>query len=385
MPPIKKRQRISRPAIAVMLAAFLAAGFAGALWFATRAAYSATSDLNSDGKVDVMDFSILLSNWSKTASGLKGDLDGNGTVNIIDLSTLLSHWGSAVATPTPTPATPTPTPPTGGINTYIGACPANPGGTSLTAAQSVLNKWGTGAAIRQFNGDITTGPNHPSGASIVHTSYRPSVSQVNSGALDTQIEALIQRTPAGDVIEFYHEPDNDGLTGTGITDMIKAKNRLYEIKQRVKPTVLVAATMTGGFFANYTSESVRQPWYGLKGDLVGLDADGVHDSTGPTYDTSYADEIAGVKTFMTRNPSAGWIGWGVPEHGTSRQPWDTTGTPRANWFAAQTKLMIDAGARYVMLYDYNTSAHQLANDYNQILTGTPEFTVWNNLVDNNPH
>jgi hypothetical protein len=287
------------------------------------------------------------------------------------------------ATPTPTP-TPTQSPTT--LGTYFGACVANPGGTSATAMQTVVNKWGTGSAVRVFNGsDISTGPAHPTGVSVVHASYKPSVASVNSGALDAQIEALILRTQPGDTIEFWHEPDNDGLTGQGITDMINAKNRLYEIKQRIKPSVNVAATMTGGFFANYTSESVRSLWYGLKGDLIGLDADGVHDTTGPTYDMTYADEITGVKNFIARNAANGWKGFGVPEHGTSRQPWDTTGQARANWFAAQTKLFIDAGARYVMLYDYNTSAHNLVDDYNQIYSGTPEYTLWRNLVAGNPH
>jgi hypothetical protein len=346
----------------------------GYLVITSRAATS--PDLNADGKVDVIDLSTLLTNFGKTGTGIKGDINQDSVVNVTDLSVILSKWGTVTTTPTPTT----------GVSTYFGACPANPGGTGTSAQGTVLSKFGTGAAARVFHGsDLTSGPSHASGVSIVHASFKPSVSQVNSGALDAQIEALIQRTQAGDVIEFWHEPDNNGLTGTGITEMIKAKNRLYEIKQRIKPSVLVAATMTGGFFANYTSESERQPWYGLKGDLVGLDADGVHDSSGPTYDTSYSDEISGVKTFMTRNPSAGWIGWSVPEHGTSRQPWDTTGTPRANWFTAQTKLMIDNGAYYVMLFDYNTGAHNLSDDYNQVLPGTPEHTVWKNLVAGNPH
>jgi hypothetical protein len=247
----------------------------------------------------------------------------------------------------------------------------------------VITKWGSGTAIRQFFGsDITKGPNHPSGATVVHSSYKPDVASVNNGSLDAQITALIQRTQAGDIIEFYHEPDNDGLDATGIANMIAAKNRLYDLKQQVKPSVNVAATMTGGFFASYTSESTRVPWYSLRGDLVGLDADGVHDTTGPTYDMTYADEIAGAKTFMTRNTT--WKGWTVPEHGTSRQPWDTTGNARANWFSAQIKLFIDNGAYAVMLYDYNTSAHNTSTNYNQVYAGTPEFTVWTGAIAGSP-
>lgn len=289
----------------------------------------------------------------------------------------------SVPAPSVPPSTPPPSPPAPGYTTYFGASVANPGGSSSAAAQTVITKWGTGSAVRQFFGsDITIGPYHPSGATVVHSSYKPDVASVNSGALDAQITALIQRTPPGDIIEFYHEPDNDGLDATGIANMIAAKNRLYDLKQQVKPSVKVAATMTGGFFANYTAESKRSPWYGLRGDLVGLDADGVHDTTGPTYDISYSDEIAGVKTFMGRNTS--WKGWTVPEHGTSRQPWDSNGSARASWFSSQIQLFINNGAYAVMLYDYNTSSHNTSTDYNQIYAGTLEYTVWKNAVDGSP-
>jgi hypothetical protein len=371
-----KRRSLINLTVAVVAAVSVAS--AGYYLISSKAAVS--PDLNGDGKVDVMDMSLLLGNWGDSGTGIKGDINTDGSVNVMDLSILLSKWGAVAPTPPPTP------PPTTGTGTFFGACPANPGGTSLTAATTVISKWGTGAGVRQFVGStISSGPNHPTGASIVHTSYKVDVAQVNSGALDAQIEALVNRTPAGDVIEFHHEPNNNGLTGQGITDMINAKNRLYEIKQRVKPSVLIAATMTGGFFANYTTESARAPWYGLKGDLIGLDADGVHDSTGPTYDITYDDEIAGVKAFMARNAANGWKGWSVPEFGTSRQDWDTTGTPRASWINREKQKFIDGGARYVMWYDYDTGEHASATNYNQIRSGTPEFTAWKNLILGNPH
>lgn len=47
------------------------------------------SDLNADGKVNVFDLSILLSNWGKSG---KGDIDNSGVVNIFDLSKLLTSW-----------------------------------------------------------------------------------------------------------------------------------------------------------------------------------------------------------------------------------------------------------------------------------------------------
>ena len=47
-------------------------------------------DLNSDGRVNLVDFSILLFNWGTT--GPAGDLNGDHKVNLTDLSILLFHW-----------------------------------------------------------------------------------------------------------------------------------------------------------------------------------------------------------------------------------------------------------------------------------------------------
>lgn len=48
-------------------------------------------DINGDGKIDVFDLSILLSQWGKAGTG---DLNSDGVVNITDLSILLSKWGT---------------------------------------------------------------------------------------------------------------------------------------------------------------------------------------------------------------------------------------------------------------------------------------------------
>jgi len=51
-------------------------------------------DLNNDGKVNITDLSILLTNWGKTgATPAQGDVNGSGKVDITDLSILLSRWG----------------------------------------------------------------------------------------------------------------------------------------------------------------------------------------------------------------------------------------------------------------------------------------------------
>lgn len=47
-------------------------------------------DLNTDGKVNVTDLSILLSNWGR--AGVAADLNKSGKVDIADLSVLLTNW-----------------------------------------------------------------------------------------------------------------------------------------------------------------------------------------------------------------------------------------------------------------------------------------------------
>jgi pimeloyl-ACP methyl ester carboxylesterase len=49
-------------------------------------------DLNGDGAVDVLDLSILLSNWNRTGPNV-ADINGDGVVNVIDLGIMLSNWG----------------------------------------------------------------------------------------------------------------------------------------------------------------------------------------------------------------------------------------------------------------------------------------------------
>lgn len=53
-----------------------------------------TGDLNSDGKVNITDLSIMLSHWNNTGVPVtQGDVNADGKVNLTDLSILLSHWG----------------------------------------------------------------------------------------------------------------------------------------------------------------------------------------------------------------------------------------------------------------------------------------------------
>jgi hypothetical protein len=52
-----------------------------------------TGDVNGDGKVNIRDISIMLTNWRKTsATRAQGDVNGDGKVNIFDLSVILTQW-----------------------------------------------------------------------------------------------------------------------------------------------------------------------------------------------------------------------------------------------------------------------------------------------------
>ncbi len=68
-------------------------------FFAPKVSMAAvTADINSDGKVDVIDLSILLSNYAKTAaqsSNPAADVNASGIIDITDLSILLTNFGHA--------------------------------------------------------------------------------------------------------------------------------------------------------------------------------------------------------------------------------------------------------------------------------------------------
>lgn len=49
------------------------------------------ADFNCDGRVNLIDFSILLFNWG-TPSNLKTDLSNDGKITITDFSIMLFYW-----------------------------------------------------------------------------------------------------------------------------------------------------------------------------------------------------------------------------------------------------------------------------------------------------
>lgn len=51
-------------------------------------------DINQDGHVDLLDFSLLASKFNQTGSGIgRSDINGDGTVNLLDFSRLASKFG----------------------------------------------------------------------------------------------------------------------------------------------------------------------------------------------------------------------------------------------------------------------------------------------------
>jgi hypothetical protein len=55
-----------------------------------RASGTSRSDINGDNKVNLVDFSILLSNWGTATAA--SDLNSDGTVNLADFSIMLFNW-----------------------------------------------------------------------------------------------------------------------------------------------------------------------------------------------------------------------------------------------------------------------------------------------------
>lgn len=60
--------------------------------------HAATGDINGDGKVDVLDLSVLAAHYGQTGQTQStGDLNGDGKVTVLDLSILAGAWGTSSA------------------------------------------------------------------------------------------------------------------------------------------------------------------------------------------------------------------------------------------------------------------------------------------------
>lgn len=253
--------------------------------------------------------------------------------------------------------------------TLFGACPTNPGGESFSAAQRVIDKWGTGVAIRQFRSELAT-PHNPEGATIVHTSYKPNLDDVISGKLDAQIRAVAKATPAGHIVEIWHEADSKVRSGSiDKNKVIEAKNRFYDLVKAENPDALVCTTYTGWLFEPKSKLNLEE-WAGVKADLLGVDLDGIQSWPYP----DYTDEIPRAATAAAQ---WGYQGWCVPELGMDIQPQDTGGVARAEWILKYAKLLKDYGAKYVAWFDYAMSA---ARTPGYQLHTPLEVAAWRSLI-----
>lgn len=191
------------------------------------------------------------------------------------------------------------------------------------------------------------------------------------------------------IVTFRHEPDNDGMTAAQIAQWKADSNRLYDRNVALGRPCLIAPTFTGNFWSNHTTDAQRDVWLsGLKGDLFGDDQDGVHDNqTAKPADLVYrvgssemtnADEIANLQRALVKYAANGWTGFCVPEFGTSRAAWDTTGEGRAKWMRDNAARFVAAGAVSIHWYD-----HAAAGKSDVLDAGTPEYAVLRTLVAGN--
>jgi len=257
--------------------------------------------------------------------------------------------------------------------TLFGACAPYPGGQTDAAAQTVIAKWGHPVALRHFCTTFRNPPTNP-GFSIVHTSYKQNNDAVGiaAGNYDTQIAALAAATPAGHVVEWMHEHDKKVRDGVvSMSNLVAAKNRFYDVVKANNPAVLVACTVTGW---EMDPSSGRDPdtWGVLRGDLFGVDCDGVHPASLPY--PEFRRDAQGAIDFIERWAHMGYQGWCVPEFGAPRlSTGDADGRHRAAWMLDYAAFFVEFGARYVCLYDYESSP---GNE----LTTPAELDAWQSLI-----
>ena len=105
-----------------------------------------SGDANLDGRVDINDLTIVLSNFGKTTgmSWETGDFNGDGTVDINDLTIVLASFGeppaqpSAAVPPCPSPA------PSRSCSPVLAGCPLSPGGDDTSrSANRRRSPWRT--------------------------------------------------------------------------------------------------------------------------------------------------------------------------------------------------------------------------------------------------
>jgi hypothetical protein len=256
----------------------------------------------------------------------------------LTLSDPEGHTSAAVKVPITwtTPAT----------HTLFGACPAPPAGESKAAAQSVLTKWGTAAAVRQFFGG-TAAPNVM--GSIYHGSWKcgNDYAGLIAGTYDAAIMAMLKPLPAGTVVEFMHELDAKVRAGSvTLAQGIAAKNHFYDVAKAANPGVLVWNTLTSWLF-DPTSGLDPSAYAAVKCDGLGDDCDGINFPAKTTY-YDYTNAWAKFVTFAKAQGKP----FSVPEFGAQRLTSDPDGTLHATWITRMGQMFAASGAKYVCFFDY---------------------------------
>lgn len=261
-----------------------------------------------------------------------------------------------------TPPEPEPVPEPVAVTRY-GACPQK-GGESLAAAQTVIDKYGPGSAIRQFLG--TGVAQRPANASIVHISWKPSLAQIT----ESWVKSVTQNLRPGDCVEVWHEGNKKVSDGTlTLDDITKRKNTFYDIVKKVRPDLRVANTITG-WAADPKSGDDLSRWVGeVKADVLGIDCDGIRPTKLPY--TNYEDETKAALALIEKYKANGYRWFAAPEFGCPRIPTaDPDGTIRAAYHDHYADLWAATGKfLYACLYEYDSSP-------NYSLTTPAEIAGW---------
>lgn len=267
--------------------------------------------------------------------------------------------------PGPGPGDPPPGMPYALDAELFGACVRINGGTGAAGANDTINIFGPRCSIRQFGTNSAFTASRGSSGSITHGSYNQSAfvdTATIAGQNDAAFRAIADRYNPGDIVTSQHESDLRGLTGTTFQNRVNAISRFHDVIHDYRPEILTCVVFAASFFgiesAYPGSAQKRIDWAGVRADLVGYDFDGVHDRDTDTtrYDALSPNYIATLFDWMdNRTTYQNWRGWCFPEFGTTRRPWDTTGSFHLEW----TQRMVDGYRAYnrnpytVQWFNYN--------------------------------
>ena len=230
----------------------------------------------------------------------------------------------------------------------FGACPP----ANSTAADVVV-KWGSGAFIRTFLGFPGTVPTKEVGASGAHFSWSFGITTANGDKNHTDAEnlaiknasiasntATYNKIMAGDYnaamilciknldpnyffVEAIHEADTKYKSGTiTMAQLTGIKNWFYDLVKANNPNLRVVVTLTGYSFSDanpdYT-KGVTDSLYGvLKGNVIGLDVDGIHATAGNGYTYPQMQTRAkNAQKWIIDHATMGYTDYAFPEWGTS--------------------------------------------------------------------